>query len=50
MSPDKSSVTRLYQPVPKSANKNKQLLIKENIFFDLFATVIEEHTWKKKVA
>ena len=29
------------------ANKNKRLLIKENVFLDLFAMVFEEHNLKK---
>ena len=30
------------------ANKNKRLLIKENIFLDLFLMVFEEHNFKEK--
>ena len=30
------------------AKKNKRLLIKENIFLDLFLMVFEEHNLKKK--
>ena len=44
---DVSSVTRSYLPVPKSANKNKRLLIKENVTLDLFPIVFEEHSLKK---
>ena len=38
------------RPLYITATKNKRLLIKENVFLDLFAMVFEEHNLKKKVA
>ena len=38
------------RPLYITGTKNKRLLIKENVFLDLFAMVFEEHNLKKKVA
>ena len=38
------------RPLYITATKNKRLLIKENVFLDLFAMVFEERNLKKKVA
>ena len=35
------------RPLYIIANKNKRLLIKENVVLDLFAMVFEEHNLKK---
>ena len=35
------------RPLYIIANKNKRLLIKENLFLDLFAMDFEEHNFKK---
>ena len=35
------------RPLYIVANKSKRLLVKENVFLDLFAMVFEEHNFKK---
>ena len=39
--PEPATIAR---PLYIIANKNKRLLIKENVFLDLFAMVFEEHS------
>ena len=42
-----SSRQRVISSLYIIANKNKRLLIKENVFLDLFAMVFEEHNFQK---